>query len=86
MRGTSQEREPYNEMWVEFYSAHPCALTLHFHTSPFILKLAPGAEKEDVNIFNLIRFLKSELICYLKAVRAWGITSFLPRVVSFTGY
>lgn len=32
--------------------------TLHFHTGPFILKLAPGAEIEDVNIFNRFRFFK----------------------------
>ena len=55
---------------MKLYSAHPCALTLHFYTGPFILNFAQGAEKEDVNIFNLAQFFKSELICYLKAAKA----------------
>lgn len=38
-------------------------LTLYFHASSFILKLACGAENKDVSV---ILFLKSELICYLK--------------------
>lgn len=61
---------------MELYSAHPCALTLHFHTSPFILKLSPGAENKHVNIFNLIWFLKSEVLLLKGCAKASGILFF----------
>lgn len=62
--------------WGGIVFGSPLCPNLAFSTSPFILKLSPGAENKHVNIFNLIWFLKSEVLLLKGCAKASGILFF----------